>query len=91
MYQSQQYLDIGGKFIVSPFLEDECLYGVNLHTVLCDLHQSEAIYITDFKNIILRSISRQVGVKDTDKAVSIYKRVMVKLSELGIAPKAVPS
>jgi len=87
MYQSQQYLEIGGKFIVSPFAEEENMYGVNLHGLMCQLHESGAQHITDFKTIIMSTIECKIGLEEMDKAAAIYKRVIVKLSELGVTPK----
>lgn len=87
MYQSQQYLEIGGKFIVSPFAEDEKLHGVSLHGLMCRLHESGAKHITDFKAIIMSSIECEIGTQEMDKAAAVYKRIMVKLSELGVTPQ----
>lgn len=86
VYQSQQYLEIGGKFIVSPFAEGESLYGVNLHKLMCQLHESGAVHVMDFKMIILGSIECEIGLNDMDKAEAVYKRIMVELSGLGINP-----
>lgn len=87
MYQSQQYLEIGGKFIVSPFEENESLHGVKLHHLMCQLHESGAKHITDFKAIIMSTVECQIGTHEMDKAAAIYKRIMVKLSEVGVTPE----
>lgn len=86
MYQSQQYLEIGGKFIVNPYQEGDKFHDVSLHKLFCTLHESGAHHITDFKAILMSTIECEIGLADMDKAAAIYKRVMVKLSELGIIP-----
>lgn len=87
MYQSQQYLEIGGKFIRSPFREGDNLHGVCLHGLLCQLHESGAKNIIDFKAILFSAIECKIGLMDIDKAAAVYKRIMVKLSEIGVIPQ----
>lgn len=86
MYHSQQYLDIGGKFIENPFNDTECMFSVNLHKLVCQLHASGARHISDYQTIIMDFINAEINTDDPDKAYAIYKRVMVKLSEKGIFP-----
>ncbi len=87
MYQSQQYLNIGGKLITCPFKEDETLHGVSLYDLMCQLHESGAEHITDFQAIIMSAVEVQIGQSELDKATAVYKRIMLKLSELGVSPR----
>ncbi|MDV7338332.1 hypothetical protein RYZ26_01905 [Terasakiella sp. A23] len=87
MYQSQQYLEIAGKFIVNPFHKDETMHGVCLHNLLSHLHQSGAKQMIDFKAILMSAIEVEIGLDDMQKVSAIYKNVMVKLSELGVSPE----
>jgi len=89
MYQSQQYLEIAGKFIRNPFKEDDCLYGVGLYDLTCLLHGRSVEHIIDFRVILFEAIEVEIGVKDFDKSAAIYKRVMFKLSEVGVIPAIV--
>ncbi|SCA58294.1 hypothetical protein MTBPR1_90141 [Candidatus Terasakiella magnetica] len=88
MYQSQEYLEIGGKLITSPYKEDDQLYGVSLHKLICQLHASGASSVTDFQSVILTSIETSGKLKDMDKAVDIFKQVMADLNGLGVIPKS---
>jgi hypothetical protein len=86
MYQSQQYLEIGGKFICCPFSENDSLHGVCLYSLVCQLHESGAKSVTDFKTVLLSAIECKIGLHDMKKARAVYKRVMQKLKEAGVNP-----
>lgn len=85
MYQSRQYLEICGKYVVNPYSEQEELYGVSLYKLVCDLHQSCAGGTGDFKSVLLRAIENEIGRQDRQKATMIYQNVTAALQDLGIA------
>ncbi|WP_135080500.1 hypothetical protein [Terasakiella sp. SH-1] len=86
MYQSQEYLEIAGKLIICPYQEDQSLYGVNLHDLVCQLHSSGASTIDEFQSVILGAIGSSSQLTDMDKAVDIFKQVMMDLNKLGVLP-----
>ncbi|NVK19657.1 MAG: hypothetical protein HWE30_13235 [Methylocystaceae bacterium] len=86
MYQSRQYLEICGKLVASPFCENDTLYGVSLHRLLCALHESGAQTMTDFKAILMGAIEVEIGLEDMSKVFDIYHNILDKLSEQGLQP-----
>lgn len=87
MYQSRQYLEICGKYVVNPYSEQEELHGVSLHKLVWHLHESCANSATDFKAILLGAIEKEIGLQDMQKASLIYQSIMTALQDLGIEPE----
>lgn len=87
MYQSQEYMEIGGKLITCPYNEDDYMYGVNLHGLLCRLHDSGATNASDFHSIIVSSIEGESRLSDSQKIHDIYNHIMNDLANLGVTPE----
>jgi len=87
MYQSQEYMEIGGKLITNPYDEDQYMYGVNLHRLLCRLHDSGAMNVSDFHSIIVSSIECENRLSDSEKIYDIYNQIMNDLADLGVTPE----
>jgi len=84
MYQSQEYLEIGGKLITCPYSEDEYLHGVNLRQLLCHLHDSGASDVSEFQSIILTTIETKTNLTDMDKISDIFNHIIADLRQLGV-------
>jgi len=87
MYQSQEYLEIGGKLVTCPYGENDFLHGINLHSVFCHLHASGAISISDFHGIIIDAIKSNDVICDHDAVEEIFHQVMRDLAALGVFPR----
>jgi hypothetical protein len=87
MYQSQEYMEIGGKLITCPYHEDDYMHGVNLHSLLCRLHDSGAQSVTDFKSVIISSIECDNKSLDIQKIHDIYHQIIKDLASLGVKPE----
>ncbi|WP_419797935.1 MAG: hypothetical protein ACNI26_16965 [Terasakiella sp.] len=87
MYHSQEYMEIGGKLITCPYNEDDYMYGINLHGLLCRLHDSGATNANDFLSIIISSIECENRLSDNQKIYDIYNQVMNDLANLGVTPE----
>lgn len=87
MYQSQEYLEIGGKLVTCPYSENDFLHGINLHSLFCHLHASGAISVSDFHSIIIDAIKSDKVICDDHAVEEIFHHVMRDLAALGVFPR----
>ncbi len=86
MYRSRAYLEIAGKLVACPYEEDDILYGVNLHDLMCQLHISDVSSRADFFSVIFSAIKYGSDLTDIEKITEIFNLIMNDLQQQGVTP-----
>jgi hypothetical protein len=82
VYQSQQYLEIAGRYIASPYSEEDSLHGVCLYDILCHIHEAGTRSVSDIAIAVMKAIQHEIGLRDMAKVEDIFDTVMTKLEEM---------